>query len=237
MMSASVEWVRETASTNALILPDSPHGYCVAAVSQTAGRGQRGNSWEAEPGKNLTFSICLRPDMLPAARQFEISMSVAVTVCDFLRKLVDTPQWLCIKWPNDIYFSDRKLGGILIENSISGGLIERSVAGIGINVNQTRFLSDAPNPLSLIHITGLEMALEPLMQNLADRLAECRPCSVERYMQYLWRRDGMHPFRDTASGQIFSASVRTVMPDGRLILDDADGHERSYYFKEVEWLL
>lgn len=236
-MAATVEWIAETSSTNALITADTPHGHCFAAVSQTAGRGQRGNSWEAEPGKNLTFSICLRPDCLQAARQFEISMTVAVAVCDFLRTLVDTPEWLCLKWPNDIYFGDRKLGGILIENSVRGGLIERSVAGIGININQNRFVSDAPNPISLTHITGLQMQLEPLMQRLADAIVDAEPCSLEYYLEHLWRNEGVHSFRDTASGEIFKASLAGVKPDGRLLLLDISGQTREFWFKEVEWIL
>lgn len=236
-MGAIVEWVAETPSTNALIGSDAPHGFCVAAVSQTAGRGQRGNSWEAEPGKNLTFSLCLRPESLPAARQFEISMTVAVAVCDFLRRLVDTPQWLTLKWPNDIYFGDRKLGGILIENSVSDGIIQRSVAGIGININQKHFVSDAPNPISLIHITGLEMQLPPLMDSLAEAIVSAPPCDIATYRRHLWRGEGEHPFRDTATGELFRASVADVMPDGRLVLCDTSGRLRQYYFKEVEWIL
>lgn len=236
-MAATVEWVAEAASTNSLIGPDTPHGYCVAAISQTAGRGQRGNSWEAEAGKNLTFSICLRPHALPAARQFEISMTVAVAVCDFLRSLVDTPQWLTLKWPNDIYFGDRKLGGILIENSVSDGMIQRSVAGIGININQKHFVSDAPNPISLIHVTGLEMQLRPLMQQLADAIISAPSCDVTTYRRHLWRGEGEHLFRDVAAGQQFTASVADVKPDGQLVLCDSMGCLRQYYFKEVEWLL
>ncbi len=236
-MAATVEWVDETPSTNALIQPDTPHGHCVAAVSQTAGRGQRGNSWEAESGKNLTFSLCLRPDALPAARQFEVSMTVAVAVCDYLRSLVDTPQWLTLKWPNDIYFGDRKLGGILIENTINCGMIERSIVGIGINVNQKCFLSDAPNPISLIHVTGLEMQLRPLMQHLADAIVDSQPCDVATYRSHLWRGEGEHPFRDVATGRLFRASVSDVNPDGRLVLADTAGNLREYYFKEVEWVL
>lgn len=236
-MTANVEWVDEALSTNALITPDTPHGHCVAAVCQTAGRGQRGNSWEAEPGKNLTFSICLRPDRLPAQRQFEISASVAVAVCDFLRTLVDTPAWLTLKWPNDIYFGDRKLGGILIENSIQNGLIERSTIGIGINVNQIRFVSDAPNPISLIHITGLEMQLQPLLQQLADAIVQAGPCDMDCYRNHLWRNEGVYNFRDTATGTVFSASVAAIESDGRILLSGSDGSLHGYYFKEVEWIL
>ena len=127
-----------------------PHATVVSTYNQTAGRGQRGNSWESEPHKNLTFSVLLKPQHIIAREQFYISEIVSVAIVNTLRKyIIDQP--IAIKWPNDIYVNDDKICGILIENTLSGYSISQSIAGIGININQQTFLSNAPNPISLIH--------------------------------------------------------------------------------------
>ncbi|MDE6431375.1 MAG: biotin--[acetyl-CoA-carboxylase] ligase, partial [Duncaniella sp.] len=120
----------------------------VSARRQTAGRGQRGNSWESAPGKNITMSILLRPEGLHPSRQFVISRAVSLAITGVLRRYMPASA-VRVKWPNDIYVDDRKICGILIENVISSASIRQSVVGIGINVNQRRFLSDAPNPVSM----------------------------------------------------------------------------------------
>lgn len=181
-MTPIIQRVPECRSTSAVLaaMPDAPHGTVVVTDRQTAGRGQRGNSWEAEPGTNLTFSLLLRPQAIPAARQFELSMIVALEVAACVRRALDgaadAPR-VCVKWPNDIYVGDRKIAGILIENSLSGSGIERSIAGIGLNVNQRRFLSDAPNPTSIIHYTGTLTPLAPLLETLCTSILT----ALERY--------------------------------------------------------
>ncbi len=137
---------------------DAPHGYVLMAREQTAGRGQRGNSWEAAPGMNVTMSVMLRPQGLPAAAQFAISEAVAMGVVDLLDSLgVDGAR---VKWPNDIYVGDRKVCGILIENSLCGTIVGRSVAGVGLNVNQREFVGGAPNPVSLRQLLGRDLDVE-----------------------------------------------------------------------------
>ena len=126
-------------------------GDVVIAERQEAGRGQRGNSWSSTPGENLTFSVVLRPDFLPAERQFRISKAVALAVADTIAEAGLRP---AIKWPNDIYIGDRKVTGILIENDLMGPYLSRSVIGIGLNVNQTRFDPALPNPTSLAAEAG-----------------------------------------------------------------------------------
>lgn len=125
----------------------------VTAEFQTAGKGQRGNTWEAEEGKNLLFSFVLYPSFLEARRQFILSQIVSLAIKEELSRWSDE---ITIKWPNDIYWKDKKICGILIENDLSGHHIRRSIAGIGININQEVFNSDAPNPVSLKQITGKE---------------------------------------------------------------------------------
>lgn len=169
-------WRDTCPSTNsdpAVLDPEAPHGLVVAAREQTAGRGQRGNTWESGPGLNLSFSIVLRPGDLHAARQFCISEAVALAVAETVeeelrRNGVGDPVY--VKWPNDIYVGDRKICGILIENTVTGTHIDKSIVGIGLNVNQREFLSDAPNPVSIIQLTARETPLQPLLDHLTSRL-------------------------------------------------------------------
>lgn len=169
-------WRDTCPSTNsdpAVLDPEAPHGLVVAAREQTAGRGQRGNTWESGPGLNLSFSIVLRPAGIHPARQFCISEAVALAVAETVEEElrsngVDDPVY--VKWPNDIYVGDRKICGILIENTITGTHIDKSVVGIGLNVNQREFLSDAPNPVSIIQLTARETPLQPLLDRLTARL-------------------------------------------------------------------
>lgn len=231
-------------STNAVLagLPDAPHGTAVWCRTQSAGRGQRGNSWEAEPGKNLTFSALIRPhvDWHPA-RQFEISMLVAITVADFIDRYLQRAgidETVKIKWPNDIYYRNKKICGILIENSLSGQRIERSIAGIGINVNQEVFLSDAPNPVSMFQITGKELALAPMMDEIAMALEDNTRgyfdspdfAALRRnYMNRLYRNDGKPHLFSEPDGTIVHASIVDVEPSGFLVLSNG----KKYAFKEI----
>ena len=145
-------YIKQTHSTSTLLreqyTDDLPHLYTIRTDFQTAGRGQAGNSWESEEGKNLLFSSLLRYEGIRAADQWRLSMLVAVACWEVLAKYLPK-DWLTIKWPNDIYYGDKKLVGILIENSLSGSMVDHTIAGIGVNVNQTEWLSNAPNPMSM----------------------------------------------------------------------------------------
>jgi len=246
-MKAQITWVRQAASTNSLLAGRAPalnHGAAIATLNQTAGRGQRGNSWEAAPGLNITLSLLLRPESLEPARQFVISQIVALataaTAADCLPETMR--HRVTVKWPNDIYFDDRKLAGILIENSLTGSRIERSIAGIGLNVNQPRFLSDAPNPVSLFQITGREFDITDLARQLCDNILSlydrysspaAHGALHDLYLSRLWRRSGLHPYRDTASGRRFEASIAAIGPMGHLTLREPSALETVYAFKEV----
>lgn len=233
-MIITLDTCRSTNSELAARAAGLPHGTILATREQTAGRGQRGNSWESEPGKNLTFSILLRMPGFPAARQFEISEAVALGVADALRPLLPGHD-IKVKWPNDIYVGDRKICGILIEHSLDGPSIICSIAGIGINVNQRQFFSDAPNPVSVAQLTGTSTPLTPLLDHAGTsimRRLEQHP--AERHADYLaslWRRLGGR-YRDAATGREFTADVMDVAPSGTLTLAAPDGPE-SYLFKEV----
>jgi BirA family biotin operon repressor/biotin-[acetyl-CoA-carboxylase] ligase len=212
----------------------------LSADYQTAGRGQLGSRWEAERGKNLLFSLMAWPVGVPVGRQFRLSQAMAVAVRDALASYADG---FTIKWPNDIYFGGGKVCGTIIETTWKGGMVERFVMGVGINVNQRAFLGDAPNPLSLWQIVGREMDRDELLGRVLERFAALYGLLqagdesevVRCYDNHLLWREGMHRYSDK-DGE-FEAEFVSVAPDGRLTLRDADGRERSYYFKEVKHVL
>lgn len=240
----------ECPSTNAALaaLADAPEGTVVVCHRQTAGRGQRGNSWEAEPGRNLTFSALLRPEGLGAARQFLLSMSVALAIADALDAVLEqagAPERTRIKWPNDIYVGDRKICGILIENSLdSPETIGHSIAGIGINVNQPEFVSDAPNPISLRQLTGVDFDLDDVLGQCVGRVMHWFDIAESgntrlldgEYDTRLWRRSGVHEYA-LPDGTRFRARIMGVESDGRLKLIDTDDTIRRFYFKETAFVL
>ena len=202
---------------------------------QTAGRGCGTNTWESERGKNLLFSLLLHPENLPANEQFQISMAISLAIIDALGQLVGD---LSIKWPNDIYWRNGKLAGILIENTLQGSCIKDSIIGVGLNVNQLRFVSDAPNPVSLANLTGRLFDREALLYQLLDAF-DAEWAALEgvrwRYLQQLYRRTDFHRYRD-AHGE-FLAKIVTVEDDGHLTLETIDGYTRRYAFKEVQFVL
>ena len=210
------------------------------AEYQTAGKGQRGNSWESEPHKNLLFSFVLFPEFLEARRQFLISQIVSLAIKEELDTYTDD---VSIKWPNDIYWKEKKICGILIENDLIGRNISRSIAGIGININQEEFHSPAPNPVSLYQITGKQYDIFEVLKNIMLRVQSYyyqlkkndTSSIVTHYEKSLFRKEGMHRYKD-ANGE-FLARIVYVEPEGRLILEDERQIKRGYMFKEVEYLL
>lgn len=247
MADGSIEWVEEAASTNSLLASRAaslPHGAVVAARRQTAGRGQRGNSWESEPGANLTFSMLLRPKAIMAAAQFELSMLVALGVCDALSDATGLD--VKVKWPNDIYVGDKKICGILIENSLEGAHIGRSIAGIGINVNQDVFRSDAPNPASLYNLTGrnfdlvrlLNVVCEAILSRVDSYESDARPAALlADYCSRLWRSDGYYLWHDVADDMTYEGRITEVAVTGHLTIAPRTGAPRTYAFKEIAAVL
>lgn len=244
----ALEKLRETSSTNdylARLCKESKakEFYTVMAESQTNGKGQRGNSWESEAGKNLTFSIVLYPTALEANKQFCLSMLAALACHEALDNYTNG---FSIKWPNDIYWKDKKIGGILIENELEGKYIVQTIIGIGLNINQDVFRSNAPNPVSLKQILGAEIKIEEVMMKVVHgivggyRLLESHFDITFQsirllYRKHLYRHKGLFPYRD-AEGD-FLAEYQEVEPDGHLILKDEQGTLRRYAFKEIEFIL
>ena len=217
-----------------------PNLTCVYTDYQSAGRGQRGNSWESEDGANLLFSVVFFPDFLPVSQQFYLSQINALALQETLAQYADD---ITVKWPNDIYWKDMKLCGTLIENDLMGMNLSRSIAGTGVNLNQQKFVSDAPNPVSLSQITGNTYEIEKILHEILKRTAYyydlLRQGGEEeiskRYFSVLYRREGLHKYRD-ADG-VFHARIVEIQPTGRLILEDEEGNIRPYLFKEVACVL
>lgn len=221
---------------------DFCHGDVLVVREQTAGRGQRGNSWEAEPGRNLTFSMMLCPCAIRPADAFLLSMLTALSIADSLEALLGTE--VRVKWPNDIYVGDRKIVGILIENSFSGTTYDHAVLGVGLNVNQTRFVSDAPNPVSMAQIAGHGFDLDEVLCRVTDDIVEAvdgfNPSAdaadlVGRYNSRLWRGSGRHRWHDNMTGEDIVAAIVRVESSGHLVL--AGDPPRRYAFKEVAAVL
>jgi len=237
----------QTDSTNSVLRKLSANGEAknmamVVADYQTAGRGQVGNKWESEAGKNLLMSILLCPHQLDVRQQYYLSMAVSVGIEKALRKYVDNVK---IKWPNDVYVGDKKLAGILIENTLLGINIATSIVGIGLNVNQTVFLSDAPNPVSIKQLTStdnnpLEIAetIRTEMIKALDKVDSQRfDDIIASYMQILYRNDGLPHTYCEPDGTPFQATIHHVEPDGHIHLIDDNNSERIYTFKEVEFII
>lgn len=212
----------------------------VTARHQTAGRGQGGNRWEDAEGQNLLFSIQIRPVEVAIDHQFVLAMAEALALKRALDAYADGME---LKWPNDIYHRDRKLSGTLIETAVSGGRLKRMIMGTGINVNQRCFTSDAPNPVSLSQITGSDESIDHLLERILQafddyyrRVQEGDYAGISReYHEALYRRKGFYRYRD-ADGE-FDAELVGVAYDGRLSLRDSEGRQRSYAFKEVEFII
>ena len=217
-----------------------PSPALVYTITQTAGRGQRGNSWESEPGKNITASLIFHPLDFPASRQFQISESIALSLIDYLKQKRVTAK---IKWPNDIYVGDKKIAGILVENVVTGKDITRTIAGFGLNLNQKIFESPAPNPVSLFNITGTEYDLETEIAEVASFISRrisslTSPSLHDEFKNRLWRYDrNLHKFHDKIRDEIIFASIKDVGNDGILTLVTNIGEPRSFAFKEIEFIL
>ena len=234
----------ETISTNryAKELPeDESHELTlVTAEFQTAGRGAGTNRWESERSQNLLFSLISYPKGLLANQMFALSEVTALAIRDALSSY--TPGFQ-IKWPNDIYYNDKKISGMLIENDLRGKWVHRSIIGVGVDINQTRFLSDAPNPVSLAQILGKAVERNQVLNSILlqfnhyYRMMEREQFSElhNRYMQHLYRRNALHPYAD-ATGT-FQARIIDVEPTGHLVLECQNGEQRRYDFKEVSFLI
>ena len=232
-----MEWkiihIAETNSTNNWLKEHGDDGLVVVADYQTAGRGCGTNKWESERGKNLLFSMLVHPHDIPAVRQFHISMAISLAICESLEQYIGD---LSIKWPNDIYWRNGKIAGILIENTLKGTVIKNSIIGVGLNVNQRDFRSDAPNPVSLWQVSGQETDRDELLRDILRRFDGLLGHDIRHhYLSRLYRRRGFHPYADAEGA--FMAEIADVREDGHLVLSDEAANERIYAFKEVTFII
>ncbi len=240
-MNTQIIRLEEIDSTNAYLknyVPSDDEEMVVAVADyQTAGRGQGAHAWESERGKNLLFSVLVRPVWVPVARQFLLSMAGAIALKDVLDTYTDG---ITLKWPNDVYWDDKKISGTLIETSVCSQGIKRCIFGIGLNVNQEKFVSEAPNPVSLRQILGHDVDRETLLLNILDIFADYYELLRRAdymdvsgiYHQYLYHRKGYHWYEDR-DGE-FEGAIVEVEDDGHLVLHDRQGHIRSYSFGELK---
>jgi BirA family biotin operon repressor/biotin-[acetyl-CoA-carboxylase] ligase len=217
-----------------------PEGTVVITAFQKAGKGQSGAQWNSEPGKNLLMSVLLFPHELPVKKIFMLNKVVALAVRDLISEFVPEVK---IKWPNDIYVADKKICGMLIENSLRGNQIQYSIAGIGLNINQGVFPTEILNPTSLKIITGkifsVDEIFSPLCSHLESRYLQLKAGQEEKlnrdYISSLYRF-GEKCFYEDAHGK-FSAQIENVDEDGRLCLLKEDGCKTKYAMKEVRFLV
>lgn len=262
-------YIKETHSTSSLLREqysdNLPHMHTIRTDYQTAGRGQQGNSWESERGKNLLFSTLLRYANIDASEQWRISMLVAVAIREAIvgvMKVRDERSEVKIKWPNDIYYGDKKLVGILIENTLSGRNIAYTIAGVGVNVNQTEWLSNAPNPISMKQITGEEYAVEEVLELFMKAMEKWEKESTEgireEYVAHLYRREGWHRYMEREvsvaptnivqsaklkvesqeeDAGIFYAEWKDITPQGEWVVRLKNGEEKKYHFKQIRFVV
>jgi BirA family biotin operon repressor/biotin-[acetyl-CoA-carboxylase] ligase len=222
--------------------PAPMHGTVVFSSGQYEGRGQRGNSWSSENGKNVALSIILYPRQLSIGQQFYLSMAIALGVCRFLQNELNDLD-VTIKWPNDLFVGDKKIGGILIENTLSGNSLLASVVGIGLNINQTHF-PDLPFATSYKLLTGKELDLMDTVQKLCcyveaayfllkpDKLADLK----RQYLHSLYHYGEFRRFKRVADDSYFDARITDVLENGRLLLTLIDATTLSFDIKELVWV-
>ncbi len=215
------------------------HGMVWFTHEQTDGKGQRGKSWEMEPCKNIAMSLVLETGQLSATQQFYLSAAIALACFDFFAGYAGGETK--IKWPNDLYWRDRKAGGILIENIFHGKQWKWAIAGIGVNVNQTKFGSGIKNPVSLKQITGKEFntvnaakeLYALLMKNVETLNADSAGTVIENYNKHLYKLNEDVELKK--NGINFKTVIKGVSSQGRLLTIDAI--DRTFDFGEVEWVL
>jgi BirA family transcriptional regulator, biotin operon repressor / biotin---[acetyl-CoA-carboxylase] ligase len=214
-------------------------GTIVITSNQTAGRGQRGNVWQTMPGQNITASFVLKPTFLTATEQFKLNIAVSLAVHEFLSNYIEDE--LFVKWPNDIYVKNQKLGGILIENSLVGSRIAYSVIGIGLNINQIEFADDKATSLRLMN-PKVEFDLEKLVAELSESLErkyfELKNNFVNHqkihYLKTLYRYQETHEFEKDEIR--FMGTIVGVANDGRLAVE-VSGDVRYFDFKEIRFVI
>ena len=237
--------LEQTDSTNAYLQRRQSEcdirNWVVSADEQTAGKGMGNNGWESEVGKNLTFSLAVDMGFLPAERQFLLSQAVPLGIIEVLDELLPA-ETLSIKWPNDIFYENRKLAGILINSTIKASMMDVSIIGIGLNVNQMQFQDWPTHPISLKMISGKDFDLQPLLEQIAERIItkveqlKTDPTSIEQ--DYLKRLFRYHTWADyEVGGEVLRLFMTGIDPFGRLKLVDEQQKLHQYEIKQIRFLI
>ncbi len=215
-------------------------GMVISAREQSKGRGAGDNLWESKQGKNLTFSLILQPRFLEPSRQFVLTQMISLALFDVAARHL-MGGYLCIKWPNDLYFNEKKLAGVLVQNRIKANLLDFSVIGVGFNVNQKKFYSHASNPVSIILFSNKEESLSDLLEEILKRVnfyyekIKNNIKSLEDlYLQRLYRMGEWADYEDETGH--FTAKIIGIDRYGLLLMTDRKGQQRTYGFKEVKFL-
>jgi len=235
-----IDHFNEIVSTSAHLktnLAQYSHGDVVTTDFQTAGYGQKGNHWESERGANALFSMKMEPTRIAPADGFMLTEIVTLGILDALNI-----KEVMIKWPNDIYINDHKLAGILVEATMNATAFMTAVVGIGLNLNQTEFFSDAPNPISLKQVTGRDYDISSTIASVCNQILRRYDSSIdykklhEEYLSHLYRFNEYHRYQ-LPTGEIFEARIIDVDKTGLLILEDKTGLKSSYEFKTIKYIL
>ncbi|MCD6180395.1 MAG: biotin--[acetyl-CoA-carboxylase] ligase [Bacteroidales bacterium] len=240
-----IKTIQETESTNLLMLDWKKKGLLksgvvLRAINQTGGIGQRGNFWESERGKNLTFSLYLETSFISATDIFQLNKLISLSVYDYLlnKKIVDVK----IKWPNDIYIANKKVAGMLTHNSLLGDKLEYSIIGLGLNINQLIFQSDAPNPISLKKITAVNYDLEKELKSLLsfvkirfEQITNGKQNKLNTdYLGCLYGFGEKRQFKDEFGE--FNGTIKGVDSYGRLLIEKDTKKLFTYDVKSIEFL-
>jgi BirA family biotin operon repressor/biotin-[acetyl-CoA-carboxylase] ligase len=224
----------------AMLIDTNPaEGTVISTAFQTGGRGHMGNTWQSEKGKNLLFSILLLPDFLLPSQQFELSKIISLALKDIIKTHCKN---VSVKWPNDLLSGGKKIAGILVENVVTGSRINRSVAGIGLNVNQVHFSTDIPNPTSMLLETGCQFDMTELLDQLIERIefwynVLYRDELENINREYLKNLYGINEVREfTCKGKKFLAKITGIEQSGELVLELETGEKQKFGFKEIEFI-
>ena len=218
-----------------------PEGTVIMAEHQFAGRGQLDNVWHAAPGKNLTFSLLLRPSFVPVQKQFVLNMLVSVALNHVLLRYL--PEGLSVKWPNDIYFGDKKIGGVLIENSLLGNVIKHSIIGIGLNINQSVFADELKErSISIFQILQQDVNLMVLLNEICTQIEQLYvklksgegTTLRDLYVNKLYRLNKSAKY--SANGEVFEGKIEGISPEGLLRIKPLNGKVVEFNFKEVAFI-
>ena len=213
--------------------------WVVSADEQTAGKGMGNNGWESEAGKNLTFSLALDMGFLPAERQFLLSEAVPLGIIEVLDELIPAER-LSIKWPNDIFYENQKLAGILINSTIKANMMDVSIIGIGLNINQMQFQDWPTHPISMKIITGRDLDLQPLLEQITERILikvqqlQSNPTTIEQeYLKRLFRYHTWAAYE--VGGKVLRFFMTGIDPFGRLMLVDEADNSYCFDIKEIKF--